>query len=136
MSATAAQPDYSSSYNQLPIPYAAGQYTNQKTATGIFSYTYIVSQTLINSLKYGYTRNWGQGFSLTQRHASTTARHGGHHQPALRATLRHSMPAVSFSAVNGPTAPTQLGSTSKHRPPGHQYLHPVIDNLTLDQGPP
>jgi hypothetical protein len=57
-------PDYTS-YTQLPVPYAGGTYTNQKTATGIFKYTYIASQTLINSLSYGFTRNWGEGFPLT-----------------------------------------------------------------------
>jgi len=57
-------PNYSS-YTQLPVPYAGGTYTNQKTASGILSYTYIASQTLINSIKYGYTRNWGEGFPLS-----------------------------------------------------------------------
>ena len=87
---------YYNSYNQLPVPYATGQYTNQKTASGILSYTYIVSQTMINSLKYGYTRNWGQGFSLTQGTKYTSASAGITNLPPGNAPT--SMPSVSFSA--------------------------------------
>jgi hypothetical protein len=67
-------PNYTggSAYSQLPVPYAAGTYTNQKTATGIIRYTYNATQSLINALSYGYTRNWGEGFSLTKGKSFTT----------------------------------------------------------------
>lgn len=68
----AGSPDYNGNYTQLPIPYASGFYTNQKTTTGILKYTYIASQTLINSLSYGYTRNWGENFPLTAGKSFTT----------------------------------------------------------------
>jgi hypothetical protein len=97
------EPFYSTQ-TQLPNPYAAGQYTNQKTASGIFSYVYIISQTLINTLKYGYSRNWGEGFSLTQgtKYNSTAA--GINNLPPGNAA--NSMPAITFSQSNGPTPPT------------------------------
>jgi hypothetical protein len=59
------QPNYSTP-NQLPPPYAAGTYQDQKTATGILTYNFIVSQTMVNSAHYGYTRTWGQQYSITQ----------------------------------------------------------------------
>ena len=57
-------PNYGS-YTQLPAPYASGTYTNQKTASGILSFTTVLSQTLFNSIKYGFTRNWGEGFPIS-----------------------------------------------------------------------
>jgi len=99
---------------QLPVPYAAGQFTNQKTASGIFSYVYIVSQTLINTLKYGYSRNWGQGYSLTQGTKYTASKAGINNLPAGNASA--SMPAVSFSAGSGPTVPFNWASTANTGP--------------------
>jgi hypothetical protein len=103
-----------STQTQLPVPYAAGQFTNQKTASGIFSYIYVASQSLINTLKYGYSRNWGQGFSLTQgtKYNSTAA--GINNLPQGNAAS--SMPAVSFSQSNGPTAPFGWASTPNTGP--------------------
>jgi hypothetical protein len=66
LSGTAAHPT-TASYSQLPRPYAAGTYTNSEdNATGIFTYIYVASNSLINTLSYGYTRNWGESFSLTK----------------------------------------------------------------------
>jgi hypothetical protein len=107
------EPFYSTQV-QLPVPYAAGQFTNQKTASGIFSYVNIISQTLINTLKYGYSRNWGQGFSLTQGTKYTATKAGINNLPQGNAAA--SMPAVSFSASNGPTAPFNWASTSNTGP--------------------
>jgi hypothetical protein len=103
-----------STQTQLPIPYAAGQFTNQKTASGVFSYVYIISQTLINTMKYAYSRNWGQGFSITQgtKYNSTAA--GINNLPQGNAAS--SMPVVSFSQDNGPTAPFGWASTANTGP--------------------
>ena len=61
----AGEPDYDNTTSSLPVPYAGGRFVDNKSAIGILSYTYVASQTIINSLKYSYTRTWGQGFSLT-----------------------------------------------------------------------
>jgi hypothetical protein len=91
------QPFYQSQ-QQLPIPYADGTFTNQKTATGILTYVYIASQSMINSLKYSYTRNWGQGFSLT----------AGRSNPHMR-------------APENPGTPQQLGPPIvPNCPPGNE----------------
>jgi hypothetical protein len=124
------EPFYSS-YNQLPIPYATGQYINVKTASGILSYTYIVSQSMINSFKYGYTRNWGEGFSLTQGTKYTSAAAGITNLPSGNAS--NSMPSVSFSATNGPAAPTNWGSEPNTGPQGTN-TYTVIDNLQWTRG--
>jgi len=116
-----------SSYNQLPMPYAGGTYTNQKTATGIMKYTYIASQSLINSLSYGYTRNWGQGFPLTKGTANTATNAGITNLPQGNAS--EDMPTVSFSAGSGPTAPTTWNSTASTGPVGTN-TYTLQDNLT------
>ena len=121
------EPFYSTQ-TQLPNPYSAGQYTNQKTASGIFSYVYIVSQTLINTLKYGYSRNWGEGFSLTQGTKYNSAAAGITNLPPGNAA--NSMPAITFSQSNGPTPPTgepnsnnpAWNSTASTGPVGTNYL--------------
>jgi hypothetical protein len=142
------QPFYST-FQQLPVPYAAGQFTNQKTATGIFSYVYIASQSLINSLKYSYTRNWGQGFSLTANRTNpkmpapqnpgTTCPKGNENAcaaginnlpPGLASS---SMPAVSFSASNGPTAPQNWSSTASSGPRATNTYF-AVDELTWTKG--
>jgi hypothetical protein len=122
-------PAYSGSaaYSQLPVPYASGSYTNSKTSTGILKYTYVASQSLINSLGYSFTRNWGEQFSLTNGKtnslmpasacADATIK-GNENSCALginnlpTGNAENSMPNVSFDAGNGPTAPSNWGSTS------------------------
>jgi hypothetical protein len=129
---------------QLPVPYASGEYTNQKTASGILSYVYIASQTLINTLKYGYTRNWGEGFSLTQGKSNAqmpnnTACGGGENSCAAGITnlppgnASQSMPAITFSETNGPTAPANWASNSSTGPQGTN-TYTAIDNLTWIKG--
>jgi len=124
------EPFYTS-YNQLPVPYASGQYTNTKTASGILSYTFIASQSLINSLKYGYTRNWGEGFSLTQGTPHTAAAAGITNLPAGNASS--SMPKVTFSATNGPSAPSNWNSVA-NTGPAATNTYTVIDNLQWVKG--
>jgi hypothetical protein len=139
------QPLYNN-YNQIPIPYAAGSYINQKTASGILSYTYIASQTLINSIKYGYTRNWGESFSLTQGKTSSLmpATTNSACNPAFPTANENScaaginnlpqggatdnMPSVSFAAGNGPQAPNGWSSNSSSGPTATN-AYTFIDNL-------
>ncbi|HEY4380740.1 MAG TPA: carboxypeptidase-like regulatory domain-containing protein [Acidobacteriaceae bacterium] len=131
------QPFYSTQV-QLPSPYAAGQFTNQKTASGVFSYVYIASQTLINSLKYGYSRNWGQGFALTAHKKSANMPLG---QSATAAGILNlppgnasdDMPSVTFSHANGPNAPFNWASTSSTGPVATNS-YTIIDNLQWIKG--
>jgi hypothetical protein len=99
---------------QLPVPYAQGQFTNQKTASGIFSFIYNISNALINTLKYGYSRNWGQGFSLTQgtKYNSTAA--GINNLPPGNAAA--SMPQITWGAGSGPQVPFEWYSTANTGP--------------------
>lgn len=118
-------------YTQLPVPYASGQYTNQKTATGILKYTYIASQTLINTLNYGYTRTWGQGFSLTQGTKYSSAAAGITNLPIGNAS--DSMPAITWNQDNGPTPPATWSSKSSTGPVAtNSYV--VTDNLQWIKG--
>jgi hypothetical protein len=119
--------------SQLPNPYAAGQFTNQKTTSGVLSYVYIASQSLINSLKYLYSRNWGNGFSLTANKtdslmpspAQAGCPPGNENSCAAGITnlppgsASNSMPVVTFQAGNGPnngcstsSCPENWGSNS------------------------
>ena len=120
------EPFYSN-YTQLPIPYAAGTFTNQKTATGIIKYTYIASQSLINSLGYSYTRTWGQGYPLTGSKYPNLCSVPGGSKGACNATAAgitnlpsgnaaNTMPAVQFSQDNGPTPPSNWASSPSTGP--------------------
>jgi hypothetical protein len=125
------EPFYSTQV-QLPTPYAAGQFTNQKTSTGIFSYVYIASQSLINTARYSYSRNWGQGFSLTAnrtnplmpapQNTGTTCPPGNENACAAginnlpSGNASSSMPVVSFTADSGPAAPQNWSSTASSGP--------------------
>jgi hypothetical protein len=121
----AGAPAYDS-YNQLPIPYAAGTFTNSKTATGIFRYTYVASQAMINTLSYGYTRNWGEKFPLTQGTPFAASALGITNTPPGNAT--NIMPVVKFSGGSN-TVPVNWGSDNSSGPLGIN-TYTVIDNLT------
>ncbi len=69
------EPDYNNVVG-LPVPYGAAIFTNSKTATGVVSYTFVASQTLINSLKYGFTRTWGETFNASSKGPLTAAKAG------------------------------------------------------------
>jgi hypothetical protein len=120
------EPDYQNQ-TQLPIPYANGAYTNQKTSSGILSYTYIASQTLINSIKYGFTRSWGQGFSLTAGTPWNSTAAGINNLPAGNAS--NSMPKVTFNnRSSAPTLPANWSSTASTGPTASN-TYTIIDNL-------
>jgi len=127
------EPDYtgSNAYNQLGVPYAKGEFTNEKTSSGIFSYTYIASQSLINSLKYGFTRNWGEGFSLTQGTPWTASKAGINNLPAGNA--QDSMPSVTFDQGNGPTTPSNWSSVGNTGPAATNAFT-IVDNLQWIKG--
>jgi hypothetical protein len=132
------QEPFYSTQNQLPIPYANGQYQNQKTASGIFTYNFIVSQTMVNTLKYGYTRTWGQKFSVTQnkffpgtQNGENAAAAGINNLPVGNASA--SMPNVSFSASAGPPAPQNWPSVANSGPVATNS-YTVIDQLVWNHG--
>ena len=93
---------------------------------------------MINSLSYGYSRNWGQGFSLTANKKSaamplgeSASAAGIQNLPPGNAT--DSMPAVSFKQNNGPTQPSDWASTSSTGPQA-STSYSVIDNLQWIKG--
>ncbi len=139
-------PNYNS-YNQLPIPYAAGVFTTSKTATGILTYTYIASQSLVNTLKYGYTRSWGEGFSLTQGKtlpnmmASTNpACNGNANSCAAGITnlppgnASASMPTVTFSDDASPVTSASKWNSKPNSGPGATNTFTLLDELSWIKG--
>ena len=114
-------------YSQLPIPYAAGTYTNSKTATGQVTYIYVASNSLINTFKYGFTRNWGEGFSLTKGTPYTATAAGITNLPPGNGA--DNFPTVQFNADSGPTAPSVWASSSSTGPRGNNQFS-ALDNLT------
>jgi hypothetical protein len=132
-----------STQNQLPVPYANGQYQNQKTASGIFTYNLVISQTMVNTLKYGYTRTWGQKFSVTQAKnfdgSKTSKACIGTNACAAGITnlpvgnASSSMPNVTFSASAGPTAPQNWPSVSNSGPLATNS-YTAIDQLAWSKG--
>jgi len=84
---------------QLPLPYASGSFTNQKTASGVLTYTFVASQRIINTLKYGYSRTWGQSFSPSDNTPFSAANSGI--LTCRRATRRTPLP-VSRSREEQP----------------------------------
>jgi hypothetical protein len=127
-----SEPDYST-LQQLPKPYASGSYTNSKTASGVISYTYVASQTLINSLKYGYTRTWGEKFSISQGTSFNSGAAGILNLPVGNAT--QSMPSITFSQGESTSAlpPANWGSTANSGPIATN-TYTAIDNLQWIKG--
>jgi hypothetical protein len=106
-------PNYSGHYNQLAVPYASGVFQNQKTSSGIITYTWTISNSLINTLNYGYTRQWGSGYSTTQGKNFTGTQNGENSTAAGIINLppgnaSQSMPVVNFSG--GTAAPISWGN--------------------------
>lgn len=93
------EPDYNN-VNELPLPYGAAVFTNQKTASGVISYTFVISQTLINSLKYGYTRTWGETFNASGKGDLTASSAGIGNLPPGQAS--DTFPAISFRQSSNP----------------------------------
>jgi hypothetical protein len=125
------EPKYDS-LQELPVPYAAGIFTNQKTTSGVLTYTYIASQTLINSLKYGYTRTWGQNFSTTSHTPYTSAQAGIGGLPPGSAS--NNMPVITFnqSEPTAESAPTKWGADAPSNSVTNSYT--IIDTLQWIKG--
>ncbi len=137
-----SQPDYNN-LQELPVPYGAAVFTNSKTATGAISYTYVASQTLINSLKYGFTRNWGRTFNASSKQSITAASAGIKNLPPGQAS--DTFPAITFSTSSnslGAQAPlcwntTNLTSCGAGEPSSGSVAtnsYTVIDNLQWIKG--
>ena len=126
------QPDYTT-FQQLPRPYSAGNFVNQKTATGVITYTFVASQSIVNSLKYGYTRTWGEGFSPTFNTPFTGAAAGINNLPAGNAS--QTLPNINFSNANvtGAQAPYNWAANG-NTGPGGTNTYTAIDNLQVVRG--
>lgn len=127
------QPRYSN-LQELPFPYAAAVFTNAKTASGILTYTYVFPrQTMINSLKYGYSRTWGEAFSTTVGTQYTTAKAGIKNTPP--GTASDTFPSVGFAQGNttGQAAPTSWASLPSSGPVATNS-YTLIDNFTYIKG--
>jgi hypothetical protein len=136
------EPNYNN-LQELPVPYGAANFTNQKTASGVISYTYVASQTLINSLKYGFTRTWGETFNASSKQSITAASAGIQGLPPGQAS--DTLPAMTFSSSTnalGEAAPlcwntTSLTSCGAGQPssgPIATNSYTIIDNLQWIKG--
>lgn len=125
-------PHYSSQI-QLPFPYAAGTFTAQKTSTGILTYTFVASQSLVNTLNYGYTRGWGQSFSPTQGTDFAASKTGIGNLPPGNAA--DTAPGITFSggASTAESSPTSFASNVNSGPQATNN-YTIIDNLAWVKG--
>jgi hypothetical protein len=133
------QPNYNG-LNQLPPPYSSGFYQSQKQASGILTYNLVISQTMVNSLKYGFTRTWGNRFSITQgkffpgtQNAENAAAAGINNLPAGNATT--SMPNVQFQNGAGaqPAPFSCSGCTNGWQAQGNQGPQATNSFTAIDQ---
>jgi Carboxypeptidase regulatory-like domain len=129
----AGEPNYSNTSKSLPQPYALGTFENDKTATGVVAYTYVISQTLINALRYGFTRTWGEKFSISNGTKFNSTAAGIKNLPPGNAS--NSMPSITFSQGPGTAAipPINWGSSpSSGNMATNSYT--IIDNLQWIKG--
>jgi hypothetical protein len=128
-------PDYTGStpYQQLPEPYASAILTNQKTASGVVTYTFVASQRIVNSLKYGFSRTWGESFSPTSNTKYTGAAAGINNLPGGNASS--TFPAINFAQQNvaGVLAPAAWAANGNSGPGGTNTFT-LIDNLQWIKG--
>ena len=125
-------PKYSSQ-NEIPFPYAAGLYIAKKTSTGVITYTYVASQNMINSLKYGVSRTWGNGFAPSDGTKWTAAAAGIGNLPSGSAS--NTFPGVTFSggSTSAEVSPSSWGSNVDTGPQATTNFT-IIDNLTWMHG--
>ncbi|MHB1021702.1 MAG: carboxypeptidase-like regulatory domain-containing protein [Acidobacteriaceae bacterium] len=50
--------DYGS-HSVLPAPYTNGIFVKELTSTGVLEHTYVITDHMVNDLKYAYVRQWG-----------------------------------------------------------------------------
>ena len=126
------QPNYKTQ-QQLPFPYAVGNFMNARTASAVFTYTYVASQATVNSFKYGFTRNWGPGFAPSDNTKFTAAKAGIGNLPKGNAS--NVMPNVQFgynTATNAAAPFSWAGSGDTGG--GGTNTFTIIDNLTFVRG--
>ena len=125
-------PNYSTQI-QLPVPYAAGAFTAQKSSTGIITYTFTVNDHLINTFNYALTRTWGQSFSPTDGTKYSAGQAGIKNTPSGNST--NEMPSVTF-AGGGTTAEVPPTSWSANLESGPQATNnfTLIDNVLWVKG--
>lgn len=92
----------------LPLPYTNGTIVTEPTTTGIVKHTFVVSPTMINQVKFGYTRYWAPVKNATVGNDKYAAASGVGigNLPAGQAS--EAFPAVTFSG--GDHAPTSWSS--------------------------
>jgi hypothetical protein len=122
-----------SSQTQLPLPYAGAAFVSAKTATGVITHTFVATQRLINTFKYGYTRTWGQSFSPTKGGPFSAANEGILNTPPGNASV--SAPGVTFSS-GGPNAQASPSGFAGNVDSGPQATnnYTIIDNLLYVKG--
>jgi hypothetical protein len=125
-------PHYNS-LNELPLPYAAGLYSSQKSATGIITHTFVINERLINTFNYGLTRTWGESYSPTDKTIFSAGKAGIENTPAGSAT--NEMPSVTFSGGSGTAevAPTGWASNLWSGPQATNSFT-ITDNLLWVKG--
>ena len=125
-------PHYSNQI-QLPYPYASGTFTSQKTSTGIITYTFNVSQTMVNTVNYGFTRGWGQSFSPTQNTQYSASKTGIGNLPPGNAA--DTSPGVTFSGggSSAEAAPSGFASNVNSGPQATNNFT-LIDNYVWVKG--
>jgi len=125
-------PHYSNQ-TQLPVPYAAGTFTSQKSSTGIITYTFTVNQHLINTLNYSLTRTWGQSFSPTDKTDFSAGKAGIKNLPPGNST--NEMPSVTFGGggLYAQVAPTSWAANLWSGPQATNSFT-LIDNVLWVKG--
>jgi hypothetical protein len=127
-----SEPNYHN-LNQIPFPYAQGSFTAQKTASGVVTYIFIATQSLINSFKYGYSRTWGNSFSPTDNTKWGAAAAGIGNLPLGNA--QNTFPGVGFSGGSGTAGPSPTGWASNvDSGPVATNTFTAIDNLVWTHG--
>jgi len=118
---------------QLPVPYAAGLFTSQKSSTGIVTHTFTINDHLINTFNYALTRTWGESYSPTDRTKFSAGQAGIANTPAGSATGE--MPSVTFSGggATAETAPTNWAANLWSGPQATNSFT-IIDNALWVKG--
>jgi len=125
-------PNYSTQ-QQLPEPYAVGDYTNARTSSAVITYTYVASQSTINTMKYGFSRNWGPGFAPSANGPFTAAAAGIQNTPPGNAS--NAIPNITFgySATTSPLLPYSWGGSGSTGGVANNTFT-IIDNFTMVRG--
>jgi len=126
------EPNYTTQY-QLGFPYAGGDFTNQRTSTGVVTHTWVITQNKINSLKYGYSRTWGDSFAPSDGTKFAASKIGIGNLPSGNAS--NTFPGVTFSGGYTSSEPglTSWGGNTDSGPRATNN-YTIIDNLTWMKG--